>query len=148
MVLDYIITVWDAAEPKTYNSKVSWKKNMPLNEKLRLWLKSINIQKSWKKTWHQFFIRWISSSSLPTAQYTTNYFFSTPPLKLTVVALSVLDSALKVDSKFLDVVYIKSLQSAWSTLCERCFEDLAKMAKAILVHHWSIMDDIRRYSVI
>lgn len=23
MVLDYIITVWDAAEPKTYNSKVS-----------------------------------------------------------------------------------------------------------------------------
>lgn len=30
MVLDYIITVWDAAEPKTYNSKVSWKKNMPL----------------------------------------------------------------------------------------------------------------------
>lgn len=49
MVLDYIITVWDAAEPKTYNSKVSWKKNMPLNEKLWLWLKSINIQKSWKK---------------------------------------------------------------------------------------------------
>lgn len=32
MVLDYIITVWDAAEPKTYNSKVSGKKNMPLNE--------------------------------------------------------------------------------------------------------------------
>lgn len=30
MVLDYIITVWDAAEPKTYNSKVSWKKNMHL----------------------------------------------------------------------------------------------------------------------
>ena len=24
MVLDYIITVWDTAEPKTYNSKVSW----------------------------------------------------------------------------------------------------------------------------
>lgn len=82
MVLDYIITVWDAAEPKTYNSKVSWKKNMPLNEKLWLWLKSINIQKSWKKNWHQFFIRWISSSSLPTAQYTTNYFFFNSTFKV------------------------------------------------------------------
>lgn len=38
MVLDYIITVWDAAEPKTYNSKVSWKKNMPLNKELWLGL--------------------------------------------------------------------------------------------------------------
>lgn len=25
MVLDYIVTVWDAAEPKTYNSKVGHK---------------------------------------------------------------------------------------------------------------------------
>lgn len=54
----------------------------------------------------------MSSSSLHTAQYATNYFSSTPPLKLTVVALSVLDSALEVNSKFLDTIFIKPLQSA------------------------------------
>lgn len=86
MVLDYIITVWDAAEPKTYNSKVSWKKNMPLNEKLWLWLKSINIQKSWKKNWDQFFIRWISSSSYLQHNLSPIIFFQLhAPLKLTVV---------------------------------------------------------------
>lgn len=85
MVLDYIITVWDAAEPKTYNSKVSWKKNMPLNEKLWLWLKSINIQKSWKKTDINF-----SSDEYHLHLYLQHNIppiisFSTPPLKLTVV---------------------------------------------------------------
>lgn len=54
----------------------------------------------------------MSSSPLHAAQYATNYSFSTPPLKLTVVALSVLDSALEVNSKFLDTIFIKPLQSA------------------------------------
>lgn len=87
----------------------------------------------------------MSSSPLHTAQYATNYSFSTPPLKLTVVALSVLDSALKVNSKFLDTVFIKPLQSARSTQCLLEI-DLAKLAKtctfsSTICQSWMTLED-------
>lgn len=46
---------------------------------------------------------------------------------------------------------IKSLQSALSTMCERCFEDLAKMAKAfssIIGQSWMTLEDTLLYKSI